>query len=203
MSQAIRTACGDWRITPVVWVTYYDALAYCEWLGKTLRDWTETPAPLAALLRGVGYRVTLPNEAEWERAARGLDGRLYPWGDNSPTPRHANYDRTGIGGTSPVGSFSDGASPSGCLDMAGNCWEWTRSVWGRSLDKPDSGYPHVSDDGREDLAAGRGWLRVLRGGAFHFDASLLRCAFRYGDLPGDRYGVVGFRVVVSPCTSGL
>lgn len=163
---------------PVALMTFDDALGYCDWLGKTLRDWDETPEPLAGLLRGGDYRLTLPSEAEWERAARGPNGHLYPWGDDPPEPRHANYRDTGIGGTSPVGSFPDGASACGCLDMAGNVWEWTRSLWGRCREKPDFGYPYASGDGREDLAAGRDTLRVLRGGAFGNGVSSLRCAYR-------------------------
>ncbi|MGH8568601.1 MAG: formylglycine-generating enzyme family protein [Gammaproteobacteria bacterium] len=72
---------------------------------------------------------------------RGTDGRLYPWGNNPPEPRYANYRETGIGDTSPVGYFPDGASSCGCLDIGGNVWEWTRSGWGESLEKPDFRYP--------------------------------------------------------------
>lgn len=187
---------------PVAWVTFDDVLNYCDWLGTTLRDWDETPEPLAGLLRG-GYRITLPSEAEWERAARGTDGRLYPCGDAPLEARHANYRDTGIGGTSPVGTFPDGASACGCLDMAGNVWEWTRNVWGGYIEKAAFGYPYASGDGRADLATGRDSIRVFRGGAFADDVSSLRCAYRYGFNPELRSGGIGFRVAVSPSTSGF
>jgi formylglycine-generating enzyme required for sulfatase activity len=116
---------------PVVGVTWYEALAYCRWLTEQLQIWEGTPKPLAALLRaGVGWTVRLPTEAEWEKAARGMDGRISPWG-NMPDSNRANYDNTGIGGTSAVGCFSGGASPYGVLDLSGNVWEWTQSLWGK------------------------------------------------------------------------
>jgi formylglycine-generating enzyme required for sulfatase activity len=187
---------------PVVWVTWHDALAYCEWLTERLREWEDTPEPLASLLRkdegnGSGWRITLPSEAEWEKAARSTDGRIYPWGDD-PDPNRANYHQARNGATTAVGCFPGGASPYGCLDMAGNVWEWTRSLWRKGGEEPGFKYPYDPRDGREDLKAGDDMLRVLRGGAFYCDRRSLRCANRYRNNPGGRYRSLGFRLVLSP-----
>jgi len=182
---------------PVVVVTWFDAMEYCQWLTKRLRGWEGTPEPLAVALRDRGWQVRLPTEAEWEKAARGMDGLIFPWGDDADASR-ANYDDTGIGTTSTVGCFPGGASPSGCLDMSGNVWEWMHSLWGTDWGTPDFKYPYDPKGGCEDESAGRNVLRVLRGGAFYGNEGLVRCAYRYGYSPAYMNGRVGFRVVVAP-----
>ena len=176
---------------PVVGVTWCDALQYCDWLTGCLRTWEGTPEPLASLLRDEGWRVHLPSEAEWEKAARGTDGRLYPWG-NKPDPNRANFGGTDIHSTSAVGCFPQGASPYGVEEMSGNVWEWTRSLWGD--------YPYPTEDAkraqRENPQAPQ--RPVLRGGAFFDDPRYVRCAYRYWDFPGPRSDGVGFRVVLLP-----
>jgi formylglycine-generating enzyme required for sulfatase activity len=125
-----RTLTGENH--PVVHVSWEDAIRYCEWLNEKLigfsKERKKNSEPLLGLEAGK-LRVILPSEAEWEKAARGTDGRIYSWG-NDFDPRKLNIDETGIGTTSPVGSFPDGVSPYGIHDMAGNVWEWTRSIIG-------------------------------------------------------------------------
>jgi formylglycine-generating enzyme required for sulfatase activity len=121
-------------------VTWHDAIAYCTWLTSCLRDWEQTPEPLATLLRQEAWQVILPSEAEWEKAARGTDGRRYPWG-NDLDPNRANYNGTGIETTSAVGCFPQGVSPYKVEELSGNVWEWTRSLWGRDSE-PQFRYPY-------------------------------------------------------------
>ena len=168
---------------PVVKVSWYEAVAYCRWLTEVWQ---------AAGRIGPDEVVRLPSEAEWEKAARGTDGRRHPWGDEVD-PARANYNDTGIGSTSAVGCFPNGASPYGCLDMAGNVWEWTSSL--------NKGYPYDAADGREDLEADG--LRVLRGGAFGNNRNLVRCALRVRFSPDGRDNYVGVRVVVSSIPPAL
>ncbi|MBN1283941.1 MAG: formylglycine-generating enzyme family protein [Anaerolineae bacterium] len=153
---------------PVVGVSWYEAHAYCRWLGACL-----------------GREVRLPTEAEWEKAARGVDGRIYPWGDAFDKNK-CNSDESGIDQTTPVGAYSPaGDSPYGCADMAGNVWEWCLSV--------HRDYPYNPSDGRNDVdIAGN---RALRGGSFISYRWLVRTALRGRSVPGYLSGDWGFRVV--------
>jgi len=150
---------------PVVLVTWDDAMAYAAWTGKRLLT-----------------------EAEWERAARGLNGRRYPWG-NEFDAACCNCLEAGLNETSPVGYFSQngGDTPEGVVDMVGNVWEWTNTLY-----RP---YPYQPDDGRESRQAAG--FRVLRGASFRNDANVVHCLSR---LDGDFrfFNNVGFRCAVSP-----
>jgi formylglycine-generating enzyme required for sulfatase activity len=155
---------------PVVLVSWHDAVTYCRWLAE---------------VTGKPYR--LPSEAEWEKGARGTDGRIYPWGSQWDV-KWCNAFGSGKGGTTSVEAYPQGASPYDLLDMAGNVWEWTRSIHNK-------GYPYVPGDGRENLRS-RG-ARVLRGGSWDDDDRAARCANRGWGGTDAREADLGFRVVVS------
>ncbi|MFN8457144.1 MAG: SUMF1/EgtB/PvdO family nonheme iron enzyme [Anaerolineae bacterium] len=142
---------------PVVGVSWYEAEAFCHWLSETY-----------------GQPYHLPTEAEWERLARGQDGREYPWGDKWQEGL-ANTNEAGIRQPSAVGLFPSGVSPAGVYDCAGNVWEWCADWY----DKERTG-------------------RVLRGGFFFSYEEYARCAVRLGNLPYGWGRNNGFRVVVSP-----
>ncbi|MCI0731528.1 MAG: SUMF1/EgtB/PvdO family nonheme iron enzyme [Chloroflexi bacterium] len=163
---------------PVVGVSWYEAVAYANWLSRKT---------------GKSYR--LPTEAEWERAARHTDGREYPWGDEWQEDR-ANSKEAGVGRPAAVGAFPAGAAACGAQDMGGNVWEWCNTRYDDEGDKPYP-MPYRADDGREEMRGTRSY-RVLRGGAFWNDHDALRCASRSGHLPLSRSDLVGFRVVSSP-----
>ena len=167
---------------PVANVSWPDALAYCRWLDAALRDAPQTPPGLVERLRR-GWQVTLPSEAEWEKAARGMDGRRYPWGEEMRRDRATPQS----GAAAPAGSVPCPECPYGLLDMSGNVWEWTRSPY----------QPYPFDDGdRGDLDADALW--VMRGGSFTDPARNLRTTTRGGADPGARRPFIGFRVALSP-----
>jgi len=138
---------------PVVGVSAEDAEGYCKWVG-----------------------LRLPTEWEWEKGARGTDGSPYPWGEEKPTKERANFTNN-VGRPTPVGSYPGGASPYGLMDMAGNVWEWTASIYRRDKD-------------------GTEW-RTLRGGSFEVVAVYLHAAFRPASR-GDGRASVGFRCAQDP-----
>jgi formylglycine-generating enzyme required for sulfatase activity len=152
---------------PVVMLTWYEAVAFCKWLGQKL-----------------GRPVNLPSEAQWEQAARHTDGRRYPWGSEI-TADHANYDQTGIGTTTAVGIFPKGASQCGALDMSGNVWEWCQTEWRDDYSTPPNDDPECNI------------MRVLRGGSFNLGTRVVRCAIRDWSNPNFRRRSYGFRVVVA------
>jgi formylglycine-generating enzyme required for sulfatase activity len=167
---------------PVVYVSWDDAVAFCQWLSQ------ET-----------GKRFRLPTEAEWEKAARGADGRIYPWG-NEWDETKLNSEEAGPEDTTPVGQYSpDGDSPYGATDMSGNVWEWCADWY------DEEEYQRRAKSTVKDPQGPKtGKDRVLRGGAFLYNAGFVRCAFRFRRYPGRRWNYYGFRVVlVAPVLSGL
>ncbi|MDT3778279.1 SUMF1/EgtB/PvdO family nonheme iron enzyme [Nitrospira sp. MA-1] len=188
---------------PVVGVTWYEALAYCRWLTQKLREWHDTPEPLRTLLQaggetGTPWSIMLPNEPEWEKAARGShDDRTYPWGKHVD-PNRANYRGTNIIGTNAVGCFPGGKSPYEVEELSGNVREWTRSVYEEESYTPDP----IAWATREVLTAGVDKSRVLRGGSWDNDHYYVRCAYRLRlNSPCDWGNFIGFRVVASPFSS--
>lgn len=156
---------GDGRL-PVVNITLPLALSYAQWLSTTHTQ-----------------RYRLPTEAEWECAARGTDGRRFPWGDTWDVAHAATRERGA--GLLPVGSFPTGASPWGVLDMAGTVWEWTTTR--------DALYPYLADDGRNDATTpGR---RIIRGGCYVNPSGYARCACRFRMDPLQTNPFLGFRLV--------
>lgn len=169
---------------PVVNVSWYDALDYCQWMNKTFR--TEFP---------FGYSCRLPTEAEWEKAARGSDGREWPWG-NEFSITCCNTREGGERSPSQPGKFSpSGDSIFGVADMAGNIWEWTLTLWGTNVQLYR--YPYNPNDGREDINASKDIYRIVRGGSFFENKDAARCAFRNRYLPLFRSPHLGFRIVLA------
>ena len=158
---------------PVVNVSWEDAVDYCKWLTQRLQE------------KGRNWQIRLPTEAQWEMAARGNDGRIYPWGDAADTDK-ANYDDTGIGTTSAVGCFPKGISPYGIADMAGNVLEWCHDYW---YDKYPSG--KITDP----TGPLKGSARVDRGGGYFAAARDCRSADRAGAHPVNRSLILGFRLL--------
>ncbi len=157
---------------PVVEVNWHDAREYCHWLAAQ-----------------IGLDVTLPCEAQWEKAARGSgDKRRYPWG-NEFNKYKANISESGIGTTTPVDQYPAGASPYGVLDMSGNVWEWTRSIF----DQERFPYPYRVEGDREKLDAEGG--RVLRGGSWYYNRVDARVSLRLRYNPFYSDYSIGFRAV--------
>ncbi len=182
-----RRAPEDWTAQtaepnrPVVGVTWYEAEAFARWLDRSMRE-SKTAMP-------TGYGLRLPTEAEWELAARGPEGRRYPWGDRFQDG-FANV-RGCLGCPSPVGLYSQGATPEGVHDLAGNVWEWTLSQ-----DRP---YPYRPRDRRNDPDAEA--PRILRGGSFAEDPVRARALARARAAMEAAAGDIGFRLVLSLCDS--
>ena len=157
-----------WKDThPMVNVNWKQAHAYAKWAG-----------------------AHLPSEAQWEKAARGTDGRIYPWGNTWDNDK-CNNAANGPEKTMPVGSFPEGASPYGCLDMGGNVWQWCEDWYGGDY---YNNAPATNPKGPED-----GQWRVFRGGGWrNVAASSFRCARRGYFDPGYTTNYLGVRCVVSP-----
>jgi formylglycine-generating enzyme required for sulfatase activity len=160
---------------PVVEISWYEAIAFSHWLTEELRQYGELT---------VDQNITLPTEPQWEKAARGTDGRRYTWGDK-PDPNLGNYTDTRVGTTSAVGCFQRGASPYGVEDLSGNVMEWCRTKWNDDY--------QISEMDHDLRGCER---RSLRGGAFFLRAKNIRCPTRFWLDPSSRSWYIGFRLVM-------
>ena len=170
---------------PVVMVSQQDADDYCAWLTGRLH----ATGSLSA-----SWRVRLPSEVEWEAAAGNGSGDPYPWG-TVWQPTAANTRAAGIGAVVAVGRFPAGVNATGCQDLIGNVWEWTRSRWGQGGRTPAFGYPYRADDGRETgVTPHRGMRFVVRGGAFYYATECANSYTRNRMHATARHPAGGFRV---------
>jgi formylglycine-generating enzyme required for sulfatase activity len=167
---------------PVINISWLDAMAYCRWLSNK-----------------IGINFNLPTESHWEKAARGTDGRMYPWGNSLPSDKKANYADRGTNFemrsstandksnyTTPVGSYPEGSSPYGLLDMAGNVYELCLDLYSSSYSSSS-----LKKNSREPK---KGTYRVLRGGSWYGISRCLRTTFRTSAKPTSRYFHIGFRL---------
>jgi formylglycine-generating enzyme len=153
---------------PVINVSWDEAAAYCLWLSqKTV------------------LTFQLPTESQWEKAARGTGGLIYPWGNDFDKNKCNSYE-SGLKKTMPVGSYPLGKSPYGCMDMAGNVWEWCADWY-------NEGY-YKNSHSKNPPGPEKGECRVLRGGYWFDVAPFCRAAYRFAFRPADRYGFGGFRL---------
>lgn len=170
-------------IYPAAFVSWTDALAYARWLESEMRNGSQTPTAIKQLLNE-GWKITLASEAQWEKAARGTDGNIFPWGNQLD----ASKANIASAASDPVGDQDCNDCAYGLADMSGNLFEWTRS--------PYQPYPYTSADDRDNLMEDALW--VIRGGSFNDPINNARAAVRGAADPGARRAFIGFRLVLSP-----
>jgi formylglycine-generating enzyme required for sulfatase activity len=191
---------------PITYVTWHDALEYCNWLNEKLLPiandiilgnlLSEDQKRFWLGLHNKTLKISIPNEPEWEKAARGVSGWIYPWG-NVFMENFANVKTTKLESTSVVGSFPNDTSIYGVKDLIGNVKEWTRSLWGLDQFDPGYKYPYNANDGRENIKFTPAIYRIIRGGDYQSLNDEVYCSrrFKQGNLNWAQE--FGFRIVAT------
>jgi len=183
---------------PVTWVTWHDAIAYCEWLNKSLKsrithnNSVNLSKDFKNLINDNNYQICLLSEKEWLYAAT-LDKNIYPWG-NKVSVNCCNFKTSKLNKTCPVGCYIEGISENGLFDLSGNTWEWLRTKWGPRFEERKYKKTNTISDDRDNIYTEKKFLRAMKGGSFAVEYKRLKINFEDAVTPESSDDADGFRI---------
>ena len=184
---------------PVAWVTWHDAMAYCDWLHKSLKSKitqkhsVKLSKTFKDLIYNNNYKICLLSEKEWLFAATLDKNLLYPWG-NRVSVNNCNFKTSKLNKTCPVGCYIEGTSESGLYDLSGNTWEWLRTKWGPSFEERKYKKTDIISDDRDNIYTEKKFLKAMKGGSFAVEYKRLKINFEDAVTPESADDADGFRI---------